>query len=185
MVKFADLKLNNIYVMPQILPIPEWTNAKGIPFYINEPEALRPSLVMKEWGTSMVAGRPFRVLRKERVSEYMKKAFIRYTDEEGGDAKIIDSMFEPDTEFEPVKGVVEGAKAMAALAKVAKEDRTRFPPDVSAKIGSFLSGEEGPLAAQRSKLAVKMGRPGVPIGGRHTRRRKTAHKKRKTLSKRK
>lgn len=65
-----------------------------------------------------------------------------------------------------------------ALALAAKDPFPQLPEDVVGAIGSVLSGQEGPLGVQRSKLRVKYGKPGVPSnGGRKTKKNRSSNKK--------
>lgn len=58
------------------------------------------------------------------------------------------------------------------LMQTEKDPLSKLPSDIVQQIGTFLTGETGPLAVQKSKMNVKKGFSGVKAGKRKTQRRK-------------
>ena len=58
------------------------------------------------------------------------------------------------------------------LMQTERNPLSRLPSELVGTIGSFLTGETGPLAVQKSKMNVKKGYSGVHAGKRKTRRQR-------------
>jgi hypothetical protein len=74
---------------------------------------------------------------------------------------------------------MEPKKDLANLLETETEPLSQLPDDIVRNIGSYVSGEEGSLGAQMSKLRVKSNLSGVSSrnGGRKTRRSKKTRRR--------
>ena len=73
---------------------------------------------------------------------------------------------------------MEPKKDLANLLETEREPLSQLPDDIVRNIGSYVSGEEGSLGAQMSKLRVRSNRSGVPThGGRKTKKNRSQRRK--------
>lgn len=82
---------------------------------------------------------------------------------------LIDEIFEHENQE-----YYDNFRDISALLKTEKEPLSKLPADVANKVGSFLTGKEGSLGAQKSQVAVEdLDQPGVKGKGRKTKHRGT------------